>query len=182
MVIARSTCLKKRHHSPFSFGKFPSCCPTRTFCPACTPNSNEGGASNTSTIVLPRQNPPISWPGLNGWPCNIGDAAEYTASVYVPGGGGRPRTFVRRAYSTYELDDNYEKKNGINITCLIKIDLYAAHVRRADGYHAKEPMPPTTQKRNTLVKHEQILGALRNPRRNREQFTCSDIRSAAVGR
>ena len=60
----------------------------------------------------------------------------------------------------------------MNITCLIKIDLYAAHVRRTDGNHAKKPMSPTTQKRHTLVEHEQILGALRNPRRDREQFTC----------
>ena len=60
----------------------------------------------------------------------------------------------------------------MNITCLIKIDLYAAHVRRADGYHSEKPMPPTPKKRNTLVEHKQILGALRNPRRDREQFTC----------
>jgi hypothetical protein len=33
-------------------------------------------------------------------------------------------------------------------------------------------MPPTVQKRNTLVEHEQILGALRNPVRDREWFTC----------
>jgi hypothetical protein len=80
----------------------------------------------------------------------MGDAAEYTASVYVPSGGGRPRTFIRKAYNDNELDDNYEK----NITCLIKVDLYAAHVRRTDGYHAEEPMPPTAKKRNTLVEHE----------------------------
>ena len=62
--------------SSFSLGISPSFCPTRTFCPAFTPNSNDGGASNTSTIVLPRQNPPISCPGLNGCPFRIGDAAE----------------------------------------------------------------------------------------------------------
>ena len=63
-------------YSSFPFDAFPSSCPTRTFCPACTANSKLGGASNTSTIVLPRQNPPISCPGRNGWPFRIGDAAE----------------------------------------------------------------------------------------------------------
>ena len=48
-------------------------------------------------MVLPKQKPPISSAGVNGWPLKIGDAAEYTASVYVPGGGGRPRRLVRSA-------------------------------------------------------------------------------------
>ena len=61
-------------------------------------NSKSFGASNTRTMVLPKQKPPISSAGVNGWPWSIGDAAEYTASVYVPGGGGRPRRLVRSAY------------------------------------------------------------------------------------
>jgi len=76
VMVVTSSNLFQATHSPFSFGKSPNFCPTRTFCPACTPNSNVGGASKTSTIVLPRQNPPISWPGRNGWPFNTGDAAE----------------------------------------------------------------------------------------------------------
>lgn len=49
-------------------------------------------------MVLPRQKPPISCAAIRGCPFRIGDAALYTASEYVPGGGGRPRRLVRRAY------------------------------------------------------------------------------------
>ena len=60
--------VKSCRQSLFSLGPStsPNFCPTRTFCPACTPNSKSRGASKTSTIVLPRQNPPISCPGLKG--------------------------------------------------------------------------------------------------------------------
>lgn len=77
-LIALPVSIKDKSQSSFSLGPrtSPNFCPTRTFCPACTPNSKFDGASNTSTIVLPRQNPPISCPGLNGCPFRIGDAAE----------------------------------------------------------------------------------------------------------
>jgi hypothetical protein len=86
--------------------------------------------------------------------------------------GGRARLCEEPTLN--ELDYKTMRRD---ITYLIKINLYAAHVCRTDGYHAEKPVPPTPKKRNTLIEHEQILGTLRNPRRDREQFTCHDVQS-----
>lgn len=49
-------------------GTSPSAWPTLTFWFAVMLNWKSCGASNTKTIVLPKQNPPISWPGRRGLP------------------------------------------------------------------------------------------------------------------
>jgi hypothetical protein len=173
-VSKDKTSMSSPSHSFFSLGSStsPNFCPTRTFCPACTANSKVDGASNTSTIVLPRQNPPISCPGLNGWPFRIGDAAEYTASVYVPGGGGRPRTFVRKACFHEPVSDCHEEGKANHRAHLIEVYFNAAHVRRAYGNHAEKPVPPAPEHSDTFVQHKQILHALCHIGRYRKQFTC----------
>ncbi|RUS19849.1 hypothetical protein BC937DRAFT_86811 [Endogone sp. FLAS-F59071] len=53
---------------PYATATSPNACPICVFCPASTLNLKSNGASNTSTTVEPRQNPPISSPATSGFP------------------------------------------------------------------------------------------------------------------
>ncbi len=81
-VINRKWCMYSIYYSEDisesetdSEARRPIASPTFTFSPGPTQNSKSSGASNTSTIVLPKLKPPISCPACKGWPLRIGDAA-----------------------------------------------------------------------------------------------------------
>lgn len=52
----------------------------------------------------------------------------------------------------------------------IEVDHDAADIRGAHGHHGEEPVLPPPEQRHALVKHKQVLEALRDVRGDREQL------------